>query len=102
MIVYSPGTFIGRQLPPESEGAEITELVRSLLDDMSPDGFLSFVDVDDSGGYEVRMIPTTLDSRGLPVIASGEPLDRIATRIIDWSAKLGTEVELLDGELRVV
>ena len=101
MIIYSPGTFIGRQLPPESEGAEITDLVRSLLDDMSPDGFLSFVDVDESGDYELRMISTTLDSRGLPVIASGEPLDRIATRIIDWSAKLDTQVELLDGELRV-
>ena len=35
-IIYSPGTFVGRQLPPESEGAEITDLVRSLLDDMSP------------------------------------------------------------------
>ena len=53
MIIYSPGTFIGRQLPPESEGAEITELVRS-PDDMSPDGFLSFVDVDESGDYELR------------------------------------------------
>ena len=94
MIIYSPGTFIGRQLPPESEGAEITDLVRSLLDDMSPDGFLSFVDVDESGGYELRMIPTTLDARGLPVIASGEALDRIATRVIDWSAKLDTQVQL--------
>ena len=100
-IIYSPGTFIGRQLPPESEGAEITDLVRSLLDDMSPDGLLSFVDVDASGDYELRMIPTTLDARGLPVIASGEDLDRIAMRVIDWSAKLETKVQLVGGELRV-
>ena len=68
---------------------------------MSPHGFLSFVHVDESGDYELRMIPTTLDSRGLPVLASGEPLDRIATRIIDWSAKLETKVQLVGGELRV-
>jgi poly-gamma-glutamate capsule biosynthesis protein CapA/YwtB (metallophosphatase superfamily) len=98
-ILYSPGTFIGRQLPPESEGGEITDLVRSLLADMSPDGFLTIVDLDEAGGYDLRMIPTSLDSRGLPVVAAGDLLDRVAQRVIEWSAKLETRVELVDGEL---
>ena len=99
-ILYSPGTFVGRQLPPESEGGEITDLVRSLLADMSPDGFLTVVEPDGSGAYDLRMIPTSLDSNGLPAIAAGAVLDRVAQRVIEWSAKLGTSVELVDGELR--
>jgi poly-gamma-glutamate capsule biosynthesis protein CapA/YwtB (metallophosphatase superfamily) len=99
-ILYSPGTFVGRQLPPESEGGEITDLVRSLLADMSPDGFLTVIELDDSGGYDLRMIPTSLDGNGLPVIAVGDVLDRIAQRVIEWSAKFGARVELVDGELR--
>ncbi len=100
VILYSPGTFVGRQLPPESEGGEITDLVRSLLADMSPDGFLTVIELDDSGGYDLRMIPTSLDSNGLPLIAAADVLDRIAQRVIEWSAKLETRVELVDGELR--
>jgi poly-gamma-glutamate capsule biosynthesis protein CapA/YwtB (metallophosphatase superfamily) len=99
-IIYSPGTFVGRQLPPESEGGEITDLVRSLLADMSPDGFVTVVDLDDSGDYDLRMIPTSLDGNGLPVLAEDAVLDRIAQRVIDWSAKLETRVELVGGELR--
>ena len=101
IIVYSPGTFIGRQLPPESEGGEITAVVRSLLADMSPDGFLTRVDIDASGAYSVRIIPTSLDSHGLPFVASGEILDRIAARITAWSAEVDTQVALQDGELRI-
>jgi poly-gamma-glutamate synthesis protein (capsule biosynthesis protein) len=101
LIVYSPGTFIGRQLPPESEGGEISDLVRGLLADMSPDGLLTLVEVDAAGGYSVRIIPTSLDSHGLPVIVSGELLERISQRVIEWSAKLGTQVELHGGELRI-
>lgn len=99
-IIYSPGTFVGRQLPPESEGGEITDLVRGLLADMSPDGFLTVIEPDDSGSYDLRLIPTSLDSNGLPAIATGDVLDRIAERVIEWSAKLGARVELVDGELR--
>jgi poly-gamma-glutamate capsule biosynthesis protein CapA/YwtB (metallophosphatase superfamily) len=101
LIVYSPGTFIGRQLPPESEGGEITDLVRSLLADMSPDGFITLIDIDASGSYELRIVPTSLDSHGLPAIASGDVLERITQRIIDFSAKVDTPVELQGGELRV-
>lgn len=101
LILYSPGTFIGRQLPPESEGGEITDLVRSLLADMSPDGLITLIDLDASGSYKLRIVPTSLDSHGLPVIASAEALERIAQRVIEWSAKLDTKVELQDGQLRV-
>jgi poly-gamma-glutamate capsule biosynthesis protein CapA/YwtB (metallophosphatase superfamily) len=101
LIVYSPGTFIGRQLPPESEGGEITDLVRGLLADMSPDGLLTLVDVDAAGDYKVRIIPTSLDGHGLPVVVSDELLERVSQRVIEWSAKLGTTVELDGGELRV-
>jgi poly-gamma-glutamate capsule biosynthesis protein CapA/YwtB (metallophosphatase superfamily) len=101
LILYSPGTFIGRQLPPESEGGEISDLVRTLLADMSPDGLLTLIDVDATGNYELRIIPTSLDSHGLPVIASDDVLERITRRVIEWSAKLDTAVDLQDGELRV-
>ena len=93
--------IIGRQLPPESEGGEITDLVRSLLADMSPDGLLTLIDVAATGSYELRIIPTSLDSNGLPVIASDHVLERITQRVIEWSAKLETAVALRDGELRV-
>jgi poly-gamma-glutamate synthesis protein (capsule biosynthesis protein) len=99
-ILYSPGTFVGRQLPPESEGGEITDLVRSLLADMSPDGFLTILELDDSGSYDLRMIPTSLDGNGLPALPTGAVLDRIAARVIEWSGKLGAQVDLVDGELR--
>jgi poly-gamma-glutamate capsule biosynthesis protein CapA/YwtB (metallophosphatase superfamily) len=99
-IIYSPGTFVGRQLPPESEGGEITDLVRSLLADMSPDGFVTLLGIDNAGAYDLRLVPTSLDGNGLPVIAAGDVLQRIADRVIEWSAKLGTQVELVDGELR--
>jgi poly-gamma-glutamate synthesis protein (capsule biosynthesis protein) len=99
-ILYSPGTFVGRQLPPESEGGEITDLVRSLLADMSPDGFLTVVEFDDAGRYDLRLVPTSLDGNGLPVIAAGDVLDRVAQRVIEWSGKLGARVELVEGELR--
>jgi hypothetical protein len=99
-IFYSPGTFVGRQLPPESEGGEITDLVRSLLADMSPDGFVTVLELDDSGRYDLRMIPTSLDGNGLPVVATGTVLGRIAGRVIGWSERLGARVELVDGELR--
>jgi poly-gamma-glutamate capsule biosynthesis protein CapA/YwtB (metallophosphatase superfamily) len=101
LIVYSPGTFIGRQLPPESEGGEITDLVRSLLADMSPDGLITLIAVDEAGGYSARIVPTSLDAHGLPVIASDEPLERISQRVIEWSAKLGTQVDFDGSELRV-
>jgi poly-gamma-glutamate capsule biosynthesis protein CapA/YwtB (metallophosphatase superfamily) len=100
-ILYSPGTFIGRQLPPESEGGEISDLVRTLLADMSPDGFITLVDIDDAGSYDLRIIPTSLDSRGLPVVVSADAFERIAQRIEDWSAKMDTTIEREDGELRL-
>jgi len=101
LVVYSPGTFIGRQLPPESEGGEVTDLVRSLLADMSPDGLITLIDVDAAGDYTARIVPTSLDSKGLPALASDEALERISRRVIEWSAKLGTQVNFHDNELRI-
>jgi hypothetical protein len=46
------------------------------------------------------MIPTTLDFAACRD-RLGRALGSTRTRIIDWSAKLDTQVELLDGELRV-
>jgi hypothetical protein len=37
----------------------------------------------------------------LPVIAADEALERISQRVIEWSAKLGTQVERDHGTLRV-
>src|SRR2546423_15271668 len=91
-IIYSPGTFIGRQLPPESEGGEITDLVRGLLADMSPDGLITLIDVDAAGDYTARIVPTSLDSHGLPVIAADEALEPISQRVIEWSAQHGNKV----------
>jgi poly-gamma-glutamate capsule biosynthesis protein CapA/YwtB (metallophosphatase superfamily) len=102
LIVYSPGTLIGRQSPPEFKGRDIAPVLQPLLADMSPDGFITCVDIDRSGAYSVRIIPTSLDSHGLPFVATGEILDRIAARVTTWSAELDTHVSLQDGELRII
>jgi hypothetical protein len=68
---------------------------------MSPDGLITLIDVDTAGDYTARIVPTSLDSHGLPVIAADEALERISQRVIEWSAKLGTKVELHGSELRV-
>jgi poly-gamma-glutamate capsule biosynthesis protein CapA/YwtB (metallophosphatase superfamily) len=95
-ILYSPGNFIAQQ---PREGASPAMI--ALYDDMSKDGYLAWFDVDTSGGYTVRLVPTVTNDDGLPETVRGADADRIAERIQRLSALLDTKVER-DGDQLVV
>jgi poly-gamma-glutamate synthesis protein (capsule biosynthesis protein) len=96
-ILYSPGTFIGRQTPVDA--SEVSELVQRLLAAMSPDGYLARVALRDDGSCSVELTPTSVDPNGLPLVAEGPVLERIVERVTGHSRKLDTELELHDGVL---
>lgn len=85
-ILYSSAGFIQQQ-PREGQ----PELVVSLLDQMSPDGYAARFEV--SGSHtSLELIPIQTDKEGLPRLARGEAFDRIAGRLESLSATLGTAV----------
>jgi poly-gamma-glutamate capsule biosynthesis protein CapA/YwtB (metallophosphatase superfamily) len=86
-IVFSPGNFIAQQ---PRDG--VPDLVRKNLDAMAPDGFITFLDIDSTPGYRLRLLPTNTNEDGLPEIADGESLTRIADKVIAQSALLGVEI----------
>ena len=96
-ILYSPGTFIGRQIPVDA--SEASELILGILASMSPDGYAARLTFDGEGNCSVALVPTSIDEKGLPLIAEGAILERIVARVVRHSAKLGTELELVGGEL---
>jgi poly-gamma-glutamate capsule biosynthesis protein CapA/YwtB (metallophosphatase superfamily) len=95
-IFYSPGTLI-EQIDRESVDPEM----RPLLGMLSPDSFLATLEVAPDGGYGMRITPTTLDADGLPMVAEGEAFDRIAQRLVEFSAVHGTDVTIVEGGLEV-
>lgn len=96
-ILYSPGTFIGRQIPVDA--SDVPELVQRLLAAMSPDGYFARIGVREDGSCSLALVPTSIDANGLPLLAEGQVLERIVERVTRHSAKLGTEVVLEDGAL---
>ena len=96
-ILYSPGTFIGRQIPVDA--SEASELMLAILASMSPDGYAARLSFDGEGSCAVALVPTSIDANGLPLIAEGAILERIAARVIRHSANLDTALELVDGAL---
>jgi poly-gamma-glutamate synthesis protein (capsule biosynthesis protein) len=96
-ILYSPGQFVGRQIPVDTSA--VSELVAGLIAAMSPDGYLARVVVRDDGSPGVELVPTSIDGNGLPIVAEGALLERIADRVTRHSAKLDTELALRDGVL---
>lgn len=91
-ILYSPGTFIGRQIPIDL--SEVTDLMRRILLSMSPDGYIARLDFQRDGSSSVALIPTSVDGNGLPVLATGEVLERIVSRVTQHSALLDTDLAL--------
>jgi poly-gamma-glutamate capsule biosynthesis protein CapA/YwtB (metallophosphatase superfamily) len=96
-ILYSPGQFVGRQIPVDV--SSVSELVAGLIAAMSPDGYLARLAFRDDGPPGVELVPTSLDGNGLPIVAEGAALERIAERVARHSAKLDTELVLRDGAL---
>jgi poly-gamma-glutamate capsule biosynthesis protein CapA/YwtB (metallophosphatase superfamily) len=95
-ILYSPSTFIGQQVREDAPPIAL-EIWRT----MSPDGYLTRLDLEPGGGYGVRIVPISLDDDGLPVVARGDVFDRIAERLARLSAELGTEVEIREDAVVV-
>ena len=96
VILYSPGNFIAQQ---PREGA--SEIALAIYDEMSPDGYLAWLEVDTDATYNIRLIPTSTNSEGLPEVAHGGTADRILERIQRLSRRLNTEISI-DGEQLVV
>jgi poly-gamma-glutamate capsule biosynthesis protein CapA/YwtB (metallophosphatase superfamily) len=96
-ILYSPGTFIGRQIPVDA--SEAGELMQRILAMMSPDGYVGRLAFAEDGSCSVALVPTSIDENGLPLLAEGAVHERIVERIVAHSSRLGTELVLEDGTL---
>jgi poly-gamma-glutamate synthesis protein (capsule biosynthesis protein) len=99
-ILYSPGNFVGRQVPEDE--SRVDELAARLIAAMSPDGYIAQLSFDGVGTCSVELIPTSMNERGLPSIATGPTAERILQRIERLSAKLGTAVERRQDALIVL
>lgn len=95
-ILYSQGNFIAQQ-----PRAGMSEEVLAIYAQMSPDAYIAIIKVGDAGGYELRLVPVSVDGEGLPAIAVGQVFDRIAARVVTTSADLGTTVRLTSDGLAV-
>jgi len=98
-ILYSPGTFIGRQ---ESEDpATLSELAQRLIADMTPDGYIAILEFTDNKLTSLVLNPTSHNDKGIPHISKGEEFERVSSRIIRGSSKLGTRMTV-EGDRLVV
>jgi len=95
-ILYSPGNFIAQQ---PREGASAAAL--AVLDEMSPDGYLARIEVNQGGDYQVELVPMSTNADGLPEVVKGAAWVRIAERLQRLSERLGTKVSAADGRLLV-
>lgn len=95
-ILYSPGNFIAQQ---PREGA--SDIALAIYSEMSPDGYAAWLDVAPTRTYSVRIVPTSTNSDGLPEVARGDVLRRIAERLQRLSSKLGTDIQVHGDEIYV-
>lgn len=91
-ILYSPGNFVAQQ-PRDGQPPEVL----AIYEQMSDDAYLAMIDVSADGSYQIRLVPTVVNSVGLPVRAEADAFDRIVERITRLSAQLGTACRL-DGD----
>jgi poly-gamma-glutamate synthesis protein (capsule biosynthesis protein) len=98
-IFYSPGTFVGRQIP--EDAANLTDLGARLIAAMSPNGYLTRLIIDRSGVKLAEIVPTTLDDHGLPALSQGQIAEQTIERIRRLSAQFGTGLEWKSGRLAV-
>lgn len=87
-ILCSLGTLIGQQI-----FLDASPVVKTLWAGMSPDGYVALISFSGSRDIPVKLIPTTLDSDRLPVIATGNDFERIRSRLSKLSSPLGTVIE---------
>lgn len=95
-IIFSSGTLVGQQI-----FLPASDQVQALWAGMSPDGFISIIELEDGNTPRIRLIPHTLDAERLPVPAEGEVFERIARRLKRLSPAQGAEVTSFDGGLYV-
>lgn len=98
-ILYSPGTFIGRQK--SEDPSSLSELAQRLIAEMTPDGYIARIQLNGDSLQSLILTPTSHSATGIPHLSQGEEFDRVASRIIRGSAKLGTEVSVANGALEV-
>jgi poly-gamma-glutamate capsule biosynthesis protein CapA/YwtB (metallophosphatase superfamily) len=98
-ILYSPGNFVGRQIP--EDPARLTELAERLIAAMSPDGYIALLSYDETGLSSLELVATSMDEHGLPLLATGEVMTRVYHRIARLSAKLGTKVDRREDRIVV-
>lgn len=95
-ILYSPGNFIAQQ---PREG--LSDFAVRLLDDMSTDGYAALLELEEMGKYSLRFIPTVTNAAGLPIFATEDTYDRIASRLVRLTAALDSTMSVEDGALRL-
>jgi poly-gamma-glutamate capsule biosynthesis protein CapA/YwtB (metallophosphatase superfamily) len=98
-ILYSSGTFLGRQVP--EDPGNLSELGARLIAAMSPDGFLALLTLDRSGVSELDILPSTLSDNGLPILANTEAVKRVEARVRRLSQPFGTRFETLTDRIKV-
>ncbi len=86
-IFFGLGTLIGQQV-----FLEATPAVKALWANMSPDGYVAKLTIGNDVDIAVEMIPTTLDSDRLPIIAMGKDFTRIRDRLSRLSAPYGASI----------
>jgi poly-gamma-glutamate capsule biosynthesis protein CapA/YwtB (metallophosphatase superfamily) len=96
-ILYSPGTFVGRQEPFDT--SDMSDSMLKIVAQLSPDGYLAYLHAGKDGSSTVEMLPTSVDEKGLPILAEGEIADRIFARMSKHSAKLDTPLQERDGRI---
>jgi poly-gamma-glutamate capsule biosynthesis protein CapA/YwtB (metallophosphatase superfamily) len=75
-ILYSLGTLIGQQT-----FLDASEQVKQLWSEMSPDGYVALLDIEDDGSYRLHAKPTTLNADRLPERATGTAFERVSERL---------------------
>jgi poly-gamma-glutamate capsule biosynthesis protein CapA/YwtB (metallophosphatase superfamily) len=96
-ILYSPGTFIGRQEPFDT--SEMSDSMLKVVAQLLPEGYMAYLHVGKDRSVSVETLPTRVDDHGLPMLADGELADRIFARMRKHSAKLATTLEQRDGRI---
>ena len=95
-VFFSLGTLIGQQV-----FLDASEKVKALWAEMSADGCLAFVHLDDVGRTGIEVRPTILDENRLPAFATGREFDRILERLSRLCAPMGTSVTEAGGRIIV-
>lgn len=98
-ILFSCGTFIGRQVPEDPSG--LTELAARLIAAMSPDGYLARLTLEKAGVRAVELVPTTLGEHGLPLLGDREAAERVSDRVRRQSVAFDTKLEITDSGIVV-